>query len=93
MRTIEDLKRAFADPKDFKNNRGKKPPQSLPGKVIEKPYFITTTNTVVEERVIYRDKPLSDTEDALKRENERLNALVIHLDEQLDRYISRYGRI
>lgn len=65
----------------------------LPGPVV-----VSQRSTVVEkvvEKVIVDRLPLPPADDVLelKKENERLTILADRLEEELDRYISRFGRI
>lgn len=103
MRTLEDLKKAFAGP--AKSSRNPKEKITNGGKPKRHPYtppaayrdlhYVSAYKTpeIDESRVVYRDKPLSDTETHLKAENERLNAIIDRQDEIIDKYMARFGRL
>ena len=96
MRTTQQLKKAFSDPKGKTANRGKpkRHPYTPPAAYRERHYVSAyKTPEIDESRVVYRDKPLSDTEAHLKAENIRLSAIIDRQDEMIDRYMARFGRI
>ena len=103
MKTLQQLKKAFAgpakpsrNPKEKITNRGKpkRHPYTPPAAYRDLHYVSAYKTPAIDEScVVYRDKPLSDTEAHLKAENIRLTAIIDRQDEMIDKYISRFGRI